>query len=85
MSCFVFTRGATSSSFRGGAIFMKFHSMTSSYLFNRGTNFSQTSKIKFSSQHFRKSELFSFNQYPDGTIRTEKISSLIETLCSVLN
>jgi len=26
----------------GGAIFMKFCSMTSSWLFNRGTNFSQT-------------------------------------------
>ena len=36
------TRGATSSSFRVGAIFMKFHSMTSSCLFNRGTTFSQT-------------------------------------------
>ena len=35
-------RGATSSSFRGGAIFMKFHSMTSSCLFNRGATFSQT-------------------------------------------
>jgi len=35
-------RGATSSSIRGGAIFMKFHSMTSSWLFNRGTTFSQT-------------------------------------------
>ena len=35
-------RGATSSSFRGGAIFTKFHSMTSSCLFNRGTTFSQT-------------------------------------------
>jgi len=34
-------RGATSSSFRG-AIFTKFHSMTSSCLFNRGTTFSQT-------------------------------------------
>ena len=31
----------------GGAIFMKFHLMTSSCLFNRGTNFSQTSQIKF--------------------------------------
>ena len=36
------SRGATSSSFRGGAIFMKFHSMTSSCLFNCGTTFSQT-------------------------------------------
>ena len=35
-------RGATSSSFRGGAIFMKFHSMTSWCSFNRGTTFSQT-------------------------------------------
>ena len=65
-------RGATSSSFRGGAILMKFHSMTPSFLFNRGTNFPQTSQIKFSSQHFRKSELFSFNLYADRTIRTEK-------------
>jgi len=37
------SRAATSSSFRGGAIFMKFHSMMSSRLFNHGTNFSQTS------------------------------------------
>ena len=37
-----YSRGATFSSFRGGAIFMKFHSMTSSCLFNRGTTFSQT-------------------------------------------
>jgi len=36
------SKGATSSSFRGGAIFMKFHSMTSSWLFNRDANFSQT-------------------------------------------
>jgi len=71
------TRGATSS--------MKFHSMTSSCLFNRGTNFSQMSQIKFSSQRFRKWELFSFNQYADRTIRAEKISSLIQTLDSVLN
>jgi len=64
---------------------MKFHSMTSSYLFNRGTNFSQMSQTKFSSQHFRKSELFSFNQYADRTIRPKEISSLIQTLDSVLN
>jgi len=32
---------ATSCSFRRGAIFMKFHSMTSSYLSNRGTTSSQ--------------------------------------------
>jgi len=35
-------RGATSSSFRGGGNFHKFHAMTSSCLFNRGTTFSQT-------------------------------------------
>jgi len=35
-------RSATSSSFRGRAIFIKFHSMTSSYLSNRVTTFSQT-------------------------------------------
>jgi len=58
-------RGTTSSSFR-------WSNMTSSCLFNRGRNFSQTSQIKFSSQHFRKSELFSFNQYADRTIRIEK-------------
>jgi len=34
-------RAATRSSFRGGEMFMKFHSMTSSCLFNRGTTFSQ--------------------------------------------
>ena len=39
--CSEAVRGATSSSFRGGAIFMKFHSMTLSCLFNRGI-FSQT-------------------------------------------
>jgi len=41
-SSWVHSRSVTSSSFRGGAIFMKFHSMTSSCLFNRGTTFSQT-------------------------------------------
>ena len=35
-------QGATSSSFRGGGAFMMFHSMTLSYLFNRGATFSQT-------------------------------------------
>jgi len=50
---------------------MKFHSMTSSCLFNRGRNFSQTSQ-KFSSQQFRKSELFIFIQYADRMVRTEK-------------
>jgi len=38
---YIYTRGATNSSFRG-AIFMKFHSMMSSFLFNCRTTFSQT-------------------------------------------
>jgi len=71
-----FISGAQPALHFGGGILMKFHSMMSSCLFNRCTNFSQTSQIKFSSQHFRKSELFSFNHYAGRTIRTEKISSL---------
>jgi len=47
-------RGATSSSFRGGAIFTNFHSMTSSCLFNRR----KRSQIEFSSQYFWKLQLF---------------------------
>jgi len=35
-------RSATSSSFRGGSIFINFHSITSSCLFNGGTTSSQT-------------------------------------------
>ena len=38
-------RGATSGSFRGGEILMKFHSMTSSRLFSRGTTFRKRSHI----------------------------------------
>jgi len=41
----------------GRAIFMNFHSMTSSCLFNHGTTFSQTVTDMFFSQHFRKWEL----------------------------
>ena len=48
--------------FGGGAIFMNFHSMTLSCLFNRGTTFSQTVTDTFFSQHFRKWELISLNQ-----------------------
>jgi len=56
-------RVATSSSFRvEGAIFMHFHSTTSSCLFNRGTTFSQTVTDMSFSQHFRKWELISLNQ-----------------------
>jgi len=71
--------GATRSSFRGGG------NMKSLCLLNRGTNFSQSSQIKFSSYHLQKSEIFSFNQNADRTIRTEKNSSLIQTLDSVFN
>ena len=46
----------------GGAVFMHFHSMTSSCLFNRGTTFSQTVTDMFLSQRFRKWELISFKQ-----------------------
>jgi len=42
MSSTIGDRGPTRSSFRGGAIFIQFHSMTSSWWFNRGTTFSQT-------------------------------------------
>ena len=56
------TRGATSSSFRGGAIFMNFHLMTSSCLFNRGTTFSRICSDMFFSQHFRKWKRVSLNQ-----------------------
>jgi len=56
-------RGATSSSFQGGAIFMNFHSMTSSCFYSIVIQlFRKRSQIKFSSQHFRKWALFSFNQ-----------------------
>jgi len=58
----VWVRGATCFSFWGGTIFMNFYSMTSSYLFNRGKIFRKRSQIKFSLQHFRKQELFCFNQ-----------------------
>ena len=37
----------------GGAIFMIFHSMTSSCLFKRGTTFSQTVTDMFLSQHLK--------------------------------
>jgi len=53
-------RGTTSSSFRVGAIFMKFHSMTSSCLFNSGTNFSQTVTDEVLFATFPKMRTFSF-------------------------
>ena len=66
---------------------MKFYSMMSSRLFNCGTTFSQTVTEKFFSQHFLKSELFSFNQDEHRMIRSHdrvEISSLIQTPGSVL-
>jgi len=45
-----------------GAIFMNFHKMTSSCLFNHGTTFSQTATDMFFSQHLQIWELISVNQ-----------------------
>jgi len=42
-SIYRLSAGAQPALLFGGAIFMKFHSMTSSCLFNRGISFSQTS------------------------------------------
>jgi len=53
-------RGTTSSSFQGGAIFMKFHSMTSSCLFNCDTIFSQTVTDKVLFATFPKMRNFQF-------------------------
>jgi len=70
----------------GEGIFIKFHSLTSSCLFNRGTNFSQTVTGKLLFATFPKMRTFRFYQNADRTIGTEKkISSLIQTLDSVLN
>jgi len=54
------SRGATSSSFRGGAIFMNFHLMTSPCLLNRGTIFSQTATDKVIFATFPKMRTFQF-------------------------
>jgi len=54
---YILARVATSSSFRGGGIFMKFHSMKSSCLFNHGTTFRKPWQINFSS-HISKNENF---------------------------
>jgi len=55
----------------GGAIFIKFHSMTSSCLFNRGTTFSQTVTDKVLFAIFTKMRTLQVNQDADRTIRTE--------------
>jgi len=59
-------KGATSSSFRGRGNFHKisYDDVIVLQLFRK------RSQIKFSSQHFRKWKLFSFNQNVDRTIRT---------------
>jgi len=44
----------------GGGFFMKFHSMTSSCFFNRGTTFSQTVTDKFFFATFPKMRTFQF-------------------------
>ena len=74
------SRGATDSSFRGGGIFMKFHSMTSSCFFNRGTTFSQTVTYKVLFATFPKMRTFQFEPRcrPNDQDRV-KISSLIQT------
>ena len=51
-------------------IFMKFHSMTSSSLLNRGTPFSQTVTDNVLFATFPKMRTFSFDQDEDRTIRT---------------
>jgi len=64
-------RGAASSSFRGGAIFMKFQPMTSSCLFNRCTTFSLTVTDKVPFAAFPKMRTFQFYQDADRTIWTK--------------
>jgi len=46
--------------FGGEAIFIKFHSMTSSCLFNRGTTFSQTVTDKVLFATFQKMRTYQF-------------------------
>jgi len=63
------------------AIFVKFHSMTSSCLFNREAPFSQTVTVKVFFAIFRKWQLFSFNQ-DEGRTGQSKVSSPIrDWLC----
>jgi len=65
---------------------MKFHSMTSSWLFNRDTNFSQTVTDKVLFATFPKMRTFQFwsRCRPNGQDRV-KVGSLIQTPGSVLN
>jgi len=65
--------GATISSFRGGGQFSwdcirwRHHAYSTVVQL-----FRKLSQIKLALQHFRKRELFSFNQDADRTIRTEQ-------------
>jgi len=54
-----------------GEIFMNFHSMMSSCLFNRVTTFSLTVTDKVLFAAFPKTRTFQFYQDADRTIRTE--------------
>ena len=70
----------------GGGGFMKFPSMTSSCLINHGATFSQTVIDKVLFATFPKLRTFQFQSRcrPNDQER-EKISSLMQTLDSVLN
>jgi len=83
-------RGATSSSFRGGAIFMNFHSMTSSCLFNRCTTFSQT--VTYNNNVFLPPETTSIVQthifcttLVNKTDKTERFATALEAESPVLS
>jgi len=56
--------------FLGGSIFIEFHPMTLSRLFNRGTTFSQTVTERALFATFPIMRTFKFNQDADPTIRT---------------
>jgi len=68
-------RGATSSSFRGWQFSWNFIRWRHRAYSTVVQLFRKRTQIKFSPQHFRKWELFSFNQDADGTI--SKKSNLV--------
>ena len=71
--------------FGGGGIFMKFHSMTSSCLFDRGTTFRKRSRIN-SLRSISENENFSvLSRYRPNDQDRVKIGSLIQTPGFVLN
>jgi len=79
-------RSETSSSFQGEQFswnFIRWHHCAYSIVVQL---FRSRSQMNFPSQHFRKSELFSFNEDADRTLRTGlKFRSLIQTPGSSLN